>query len=180
MKSFYFLILISCSINADAAKISASDYSKFGCTGIHNDYYEKNTVDQERVLYSQLYMDKLTNKENDLYDFLKKNVTQHHYASEESVHSPGYFFNRYYFEYQGDKIEIYRSISPVEEKTIGFCFEGKFSNELVRKFFSVETIDKIKMNGDGDFYLLDDAYSVVKFVKKYGVIKEIYIYIDYD
>jgi len=97
---------------------------------------------------------------------LKSNVSKYHYLSYDSVHPPGCSFKKYYFEYQGDRIEIYRSISKGEQKTIGFCFEGKFSNELVRRFFSIDTISKIKMNGNGEFYLIDDAYSVVKFVKK--------------
>ncbi len=147
---------------------------------MNNDYYIRNDIVPDRVVYSQLIMDKLTEREGELYNYLKNKVSDYHYSSEEAPHAPGYFFNKYYFQYQGDKIEIYRSISKAEQKTIGFCFEGKFSNELVRNFFSIETIGKIKMNGDGEFYLIDDAYSVVKFVKKDDVITEIYIYIDYD
>lgn len=180
MKLLYAFIMISFAIHADPVKIAASDSNKFGCSGVNNDYYIRKNIEPDRVIYNQLLMDKLTEREQELYEFLKSKVSKYHYSSEDSVHPPGYSFNKYYFEYQGGKIDVYRSISKNEQKTIGFCFEGKFSNELVRRFFSIDTISKIRMNGNGEFYLIDDAFSVVKFVKKDDAIAEIYIYVDYD
>ncbi len=36
------------------------------------------------------------------------------------------------------------------------------------------------MDGNGEFYLIDDVNGVVKFIKENDYIKKIYIYTDYD
>jgi hypothetical protein len=50
---------MSFSIHADPVKIVPSDFSKFGCSGMNNDYYIRNDIVPDRVVYSQLIMDKL-------------------------------------------------------------------------------------------------------------------------
>ena len=180
MKFFYTLILISLSINAEPIKVDKSEIGKFGCSYKNSDYYDRDNINPERVTYSQALMDKITEREEELYSYLTAEIPRYHYYSEASVYPVGYYFHKYFFEYQGDKVTVYRTMHKDEVKTIGFCFEGKFSSDLVRKFFNVETLEKIEMNGNGEFYLIDDANSVVKFVKRNDLINNIYIYIDYD
>ncbi len=180
MRFFYPLILISLSINAEPIKVDKSEIEKFGCSYKNLDYYHRDNINSDRVTHSQALMDKITDREEELHAYLKSNVTSYHYIIEESVNPPGYYFYRYFFEYQGDRVTVYSTTHKEQEKTIGFCFEGVFTNELVKNFFNVEALNEIKMEGDGEFYLIDDANSVVKFVKNKNSIKEIYIYIDFD
>lgn len=180
MKFIIFSLLISFSIHAGPIKIDPSEVGKFGCDYNNDDYYKRKDVSEDRLIYSQSLMNSVTEREEDLYNFLINNVLSYHYSSVEAVGAPGYFLNKYHFQYKGSKVTVYRSVHEKEQKTIGFCFEGKFNNELVGKFFGVKTIGEIKMVRDGEFYLLDDAFSVVKFVRKDNVTTHIYIYVDYD
>ena len=180
MKFFYTLILISLSISAEPIKVDKAELEKFDCSYKNADYESRNDINPERVTHSQALMDKITEHEEEIYGYLKAKISDYHYYSEELGYTPGYYLNKYFFEYQGDKITVYRSAHDGKEKTIGFCFEGKFSNELVKNFFNVEEIEKIEMNGNGEFYLLSDAYSMVKFYKSNDLVKYMYIYSGYD
>ncbi len=180
MKFLFMLILISLSINAAPIKVEKSEIKSFGCSYKNLDYYHRDDIDPERVTYSQALMDKITDREEELYNYLKLNVTNYHYVAEESVNPPGYIFYKYFFEYQGDRVTVYSTQHEEQKRTIGFCFEGKFTNDLVKKFFNIEAFGELTMEGNGEFYLIDDANSVVKFIKKNGSIEDIYIYIDYD
>ncbi len=125
-------------------------------------------------------MNEITDKAGELYNYLTERVSDYHFFSEPSGHYPGYSFEKSFFEYQDAKLTIYRSLHVDEKKVIGFFFECDFSNTLVEKFFNKKVISDIKMDGNGEFYLIDDVNGVVKFVRENNSITKIYLYTDYD
>ncbi len=78
MKFFYTLILISLSINAEPVRVEKSGIEKFGCTYKNLDYFSKENINPDRVIYSQPFMNKITDKAGELYNYLTKRVSNYH------------------------------------------------------------------------------------------------------
>lgn len=176
-----FLILFYCSdVRSERIDVAESDLSKFGCNFVNDDYYRK-TVGDERVIWDKSLIDDFEAKQEEMYIFLEKNVKKSYFFRKKFQHAPNEYFDRISYQYEGARVTVYRPGDGLNERMIGFCFEGLYSNDLVNKFFPKERLDALKLEGDGDFYIeAIENESTIKIVKRKGRIVELYFYSAYD
>lgn len=169
-------------VNAKSIEIKAADQIKYGCNYGNADFYSNENANKKRIFDGEVVMNFIAEHEEKLYNYLKRNVDVYHSLREPSLHAKDYFVEKNFFSYQGNLFTTYISGSDnsTETKFLGFCFEGNFDSDIVDLFFAKREIEKIKMDGDGVFYLFDDFNGMVKFVKENGQIKRMYVYMGYD
>lgn len=176
------ILLSSFYINAKGIEIKITDQKKYGCNYQNADFGSNENTNKKRVVDGEAVMNFLAEHDQELYNYLKENVAVYHSFRDPSPHAKEYFVDRKFFSYQGDLFTVYvgGSDNSTETKFLGFCFEGNFDSHVVDMFFAKKEIEKIKMDGDGVFYLIDDFNGMVKLVKENGQIKRMYIYMGYD
>jgi hypothetical protein len=185
MRYYIFAIFFSCFYaNAKNIEIKAADQKNYGCNYDNADFSSNENANKKRVVDGEVVMNYIAEHEDELHNYLKQNVDIYHSFREweSSLHAKEYFVDKTYFSYQGNLFTIYvgGSNNSTETKFLGFCFEGNFDSHVVDSFFAKKEIEKIKMDGDGVFYLIDDFNGMVKLVKENGQIRRMYIYMGYD
>lgn len=176
-----FFICLSCfDVRSERISVTESDLSKFGCTFINDDYY-KRTVGDERVIWDKSLIDDFEVRQEEMYSFLEENVNKSYFFRKRFQHSPEHYFDRISYQYDGARVTVYRPGNGLNERMLGFCFEGLYTNKLVNKFFPKKRLDSLKLEGDGEFYIAAiETESTIKIVKKNNLIVELYFYSAYD
>lgn len=177
MIRFCAILVFLCALQIYGQGIKVEEKKpNYGCNYKNDDLYLKN-VPSERIIVDGDLLREFNSRGDEFYKFVKEKFPVYHYYRKEISWMPGTSYDTLFFKLNGEQVNFYAIVENTHVEIAGFCFEGRFSSNLVSKFLPKDKIANLKLDGDGVFYLEDDfSQSFAKIVKEKGEITELYVY----